>query len=236
MRDREYRIIKAATQVILGVISTVFPVASAAGPIADLAFDAIQEKDNARISVSDSEIRKKCELQLKENTGRYSDNELEMLTATVSICLDNIKTLSQVYDDNLAETLSAAFLDKRKTYFGEREYAFLRNNLSGILRKVIHELERDAEKNPEFQVAWKHYIASYCRTVNLLSEQVADQDKRLANHDRRIIELEKRPHIHSRPIVDLSETYQSRWNDTMFLDRDKDIALSSVYQLPHYEE
>lgn len=236
MRDREYRIIKAATQVILGVISTVFPVASAAGPIADLAFDAIQEKDNARISVSDSEIRKKCELQLKENTGRYSDNELEMLTATVSICLDNIKTLSQVYDDNLAETLSAAFLDKRKTYFGEREYAFLRNNLSGILRKVIHELERDAEKNPEFQVAWKHYIASYCRTVNLLSEQVADQDKRLANHDRRIIELEKRPHILLRPIVDLSETYQSRWNDTMFLDRDKDITLSSVYQLPHYED
>lgn len=203
-------------------------IAIAVDETASAAIDSAEGQARPCGRLSDAYIRKMC----SEVTNIKSGHLLEMLTAIVSICLANINTFTQVYDaGSLSEKLSSSFLKQHEKQYEEKELYFINRNLSIALEECIHEIEITLENDPVFQVAWKSFFDNRLRELERDHQKLT---KQVNNHEERITAQEKQTRSMLCQVAELYDVYYSKWDEALFLD--DEIILSSVYQLPQYEE
>ena len=174
-----------------------------------------------------SDIENTCKATIPNCLAQYRN----IICVAADICLKEADFLTNPYDaEAYSKKLTNRYIQDNDKHYGEDEIAQLKKYLPLTLEAAIPELERLLEKDKEFQIKWRTVTNS--RIESIESRQSA-QEKQIASHEARIKYQEEQSQKALPKISELSNSYFSKWDSPLFLDKNK--TLSQVYQLPNYQ-
>lgn len=230
MNTRDIEIAKILGEGTVKSLSTLLspaaPLLSLVGPVIDTVKELrVVESCSNRISFSD--IESICKTIVPDHTAQYRG----IVSVATDICLKETDFLTNPYEpEDYSRRLTNRYIKDYSKHYGEKELEQIRKFLPQTLEVVIPELERQLENDYAFQIKWRTVINS---RIERIEERQDAQEIQLVSHEARIRYQEEQSQRTPPKISELSNSYFSKWDSSLFLDKDK--TLSQVYQLPNYQ-
>lgn len=230
MNDREFQIAKVlgegAVKVLTTILSPNVPPLGLVGPVIDTAKE-LKSCVACGNPISISDIEKICKTTIPDHFVQY----IGIVSAAADICLKDTDFLTNPYEAKAySRKLADKYVKDHDHHYGESELEQIRKFLPQILEVAIPQLERHLETDHEFRSKWR--VATNNR-IKRIEDRQEDHEMQLASHEARIRCQEERSQRTPPRVSELSDSYFSEWEKSLFLDKEK--SLSQVYQLPNYQ-
>lgn len=230
MSTKDTNIAKILGEGAVKCLTTLLSSESPLWGLVDPVIDTVKElRDFGACSnrISFSDIENICKTIVPDHIAQYRG----IVSVATDICLKETDFLTNPYEPkDYSQRLTNHYIKDYSNHYGAAELERIKKFLPQILEVAIPKMERHLENDYDFRIKWRTVANS--RFARIEERQDA-QEAQLASHEQRIRRQEEICRRTTPKISELSDTYRSRWNSSLFLDKSR--LLSQVYLLPNYQ-